>query len=40
MEPPEYLPSFPRMPPKPARMIARLDLKELDPYIDKVILNN
>mmetsp|Transcript_33121 Transcript_33121/g.30028 ORF Transcript_33121/g.30028 Transcript_33121/m.30028 type:complete len:107 (+) Transcript_33121:1090-1410(+) len=25
------------MPSKPARMIARLDLKELEPYVDKII---
>jgi hypothetical protein len=37
MESADFLQGFPRIPPKPAKMIARLDLKELEPYVDKVI---
>lgn len=33
----EYLLNFPKIPSSAAKMIARLDLKELEPYIDKVI---
>jgi hypothetical protein len=33
---PEYLVNFPRIPTKPVKIIARLDLNELDAYINKV----
>ncbi len=33
----DYLTNFPKIPSSAAKMIARLDLKELEPYIDKVL---
>lgn len=40
MESAEILQNFPKIPAHAAKMIARLDLKELEPYIDKIITSD
>lgn len=37
MGPYELFKHFPAIPPKPCKVTAKLDFKELDPYISKVI---